>query len=77
MEKYPSASESLLDEVVQLLLKFDVPLVDAPTHVLECLQRALHPQELQLLTPAWLRQFLRRLTQGKASFPLRGSKVCA
>ena len=56
---------SLLDSVVECLLRCGVPLVDAPVQVLESL---VHSREaaasngskaLTILTPAWLRQRLR------------------
>ena len=57
------------DQVVQRLLQFGVPLVDAPLHVLESVERA-HPLRPDVLNPAWLRRFLRATAQGSTNFAL-------
>ena len=52
-------SQTLLDTVVECLLRCGVPLVDAPQPVLESIERVLEPRKPVVLTPAWLREFLR------------------
>ncbi|CAK0875091.1 unnamed protein product [Prorocentrum cordatum] len=71
----PGTSEQLLDRVVQRLLGFGVPLVDAPGHILESVERAAHPKRVAVLSPQWVREFLRSACgrEEKAALPLKGA----
>ena len=64
-------SQSLLDSVAECLLRCGVPLVDAPQPVLESIERVLEPLKPVILTPQWLRQYLRTMAGGKRTHVLK------
>ncbi|CAJ1339166.1 unnamed protein product [Effrenium voratum] len=71
----PKEGAALLDQVSASLARFGVPVVKVPLKILESFEQVLHPAKPRVLTPTWLRQFLRTMGSSesrKASpgFPL-------
>eukprot|EP00929_Paragymnodinium_shiwhaense_P112869 TRINITY_DN8112_c0_g3_i1.p1 TRINITY_DN8112_c0_g3~~TRINITY_DN8112_c0_g3_i1.p1 ORF type:complete len:4071 (+),score=984.48 TRINITY_DN8112_c0_g3_i1:367-12213(+) len=54
-------NRGLLSLVGATLARFGVPVVEVPVRVLESIERVLHPAQPRVLTPAWLRQFMRSM----------------
>jgi len=61
---------ALLTAVCQCLARFGVHVVKIPLRVLESFEQVLHPAQPRVLTPAWLRQFLRAVGASKSSFAI-------
>ncbi|CAE7284951.1 SACS, partial [Symbiodinium sp. KB8] len=58
---------ALLTAVCQCLARFGVHVVKIPLRVLESFEQVLHPAQPRVLTPAWLRQFLRAVGASNSS----------